>query len=91
MRSQVCEGAASSDDVQEVIGELLAYTSDAEVESEEIESITEEIENELEEAITDMIAENKETSTAGEYWEGYCIKALEFKSCLTFMQRKKLY
>lgn len=61
---QVCGGTTSNDDVQEVNGEISTYIED---EDEGVDSLAAEIEDELEEAIADMIAENEENTNAGEY------------------------
>lgn len=61
---QVCEGTTSNDDVQEVNGEISAYTED---ENDGVEIIAAEIEDELEEAIADMAEENEEHTDIGGY------------------------
>lgn len=59
---QVCEGTTSNDDVQEVNGEILAYTED---ENDGVEIIAAEIEDELEEAIADIAEEHTDIGGYG--------------------------
>lgn len=61
---QVCEGTTSNNDVQEVNGEISAYTEN---ENDGVEIIAAEIEDELEEAIADMAEKNEEHTDIGGY------------------------
>lgn len=69
---QVCEGTTSNDDIQEVNGEISAYTKD---ENDGVEIIAAEIEDELEDAIADMAEENEEHTDIGGYGitSGVCL------------------